>query len=226
MKLDSIIRRASRLTLLLALGCVIPCAPAVAQAAAQDKPPRAYSIQLPPQPDYSPFEWMIGDWTGKTTGKGAQGDVLLSFAYQLGKSFMILREEVSLPAAKDAPATHESLMGILSPGAPGAFEMNLYSSNGFVSRYRVTARHGEIDFQPDGGPLPPPGWLFRRAFRQVNSSQCQASVEVAPPGKAFFNYYTANLSRVTPVATDAAPAAKPADKTDETSKNKAISAPQ
>lgn len=222
MKSTSTMHRICTIVLLTALGCVL--AGATAFAAAQDKAPRSYAIQLPPQPDYSSFEWLIGDWTGKTTGKGAQGDVLLSFAYELGKRFMILREEVSLPAAKDAPAMHESLMGILSAAPSGDFEMNIYSSSGFVSRYLVTARHGEIDFQPAGGPLAPPGWLFRRIFRQVNSSTCQISVAVAPPQREFFNYYTANLSRVTPVAADATPAPRPTENTNETSKNKAISA--
>lgn len=223
MKSTSTIRRVYTIAVLAALGCVLTGA--CAFAAGQDKAPRSYTIQLPPQPDYSSFEWLIGDWTGKTAGKGVQGDVLLSFAYELGKRFMILREEVSLPASKDAPASHESLMGILSASPSGDFEMNIYSSSGFVSRYLVTARRGEIDFQPSGGPLAPPGWLFRRVFRQVNPGQCQTSVAVAPPERAFFNYYTANLSRVTPVAANNTPDAKGTLNTDDTSKNKAISAP-
>lgn len=182
----------------MALCAALFCAIAGAPLPAQQKNPRSYSIQLPPQPDYSAFSWLIGDWTGKTLGKGAPGEVLLSFAYELGKRFMILREEVSLPATKTAPATHESLMGVLSANAAGGFEMNLYSSSGFVSRYLVTARSNEIDFQPDGGSLPPPGWLFRRIFRQTSPGQCVESVAVAPPQRAFFDYYTANLSRVTP----------------------------
>lgn len=197
------------------------CALAGAPLPAQQKTPRAYTIQLPPQPNYSPFAWLIGDWTGKTDGKGAEGEVLLSFAYELGERFMILREEVSLPATKATPATHESLMGVISSNTAGGFEMNLYSSSGFVSHYLVTARQGEIDFQPDGGPLAPPGWLFRRVFRQTSSGQCVESVAVAPPQRAFFDYYSATLSRVTPApaAANAASNSQPANKKNETSKN-------
>lgn len=144
------------------------------------------------------MRWLLGDWMGKTTGKGPEGQVLLSVAYELGKRFMTLREEVSLPAVKGVPATHESLMGILNPGPSGGLELNLYSSSGFITRYRVTVKHGEIDFSPDGGAIPPPGWLFRRSLRHTSPGQCVESVDVAPPQQAFFNYYTANLSRVTP----------------------------
>lgn len=175
----------------------------------QRKAPPAYTIQMPPEPDYSPFTWLLGDWTGKTSGKGAQGEVLLSFSYELGKRFMILREEVSLPASKSAPAMHESLMGILSATASGGFEMTLYSSSGFVSRYAVTARSGAIDLQPDGGPLAPPGWLFRRAFRQASADGCQESVTVAPPQGTFFTYYTAALSRITPAPANTPSSAQP-----------------
>ncbi|MGH9378468.1 MAG: hypothetical protein ACRD1I_06685 [Terriglobia bacterium] len=200
--------------LCVALFCVLGSG----QLSASEKTPDAYTIQLPPQPNYSGFEWLVGDWTGKTIGKGPQGEVLLSVAYELGKRFMIFREEVSLPATKAAPSSHESLMGILSVNAGGGFEMNLYSSSGFVSHYFVTARHGEIDFLPDGGSLPPPGWLFRRVFRHTNPEQCVESVAVAPPQQAFFNYYTANLSRVTPAtAASAASNSQPKQKKNETS---------
>lgn len=182
----------------------------------QEKAPPAYTIQMPPQPDYSPFTWLLGDWTGKTGGKGVQGEVLLSFSYELGKRFMVLREEVSLPASKNAPATHESLMGILSATASGGFEMTLYSSSGFVSRYAVTARSGEIDLQPDGGSLTPPGWLFRRVFRQASADECQESVTVAPPQRAFFTYYTAALSRITPAPANTPSPSQPNKDLDKT----------
>jgi hypothetical protein len=164
---------------------------------ARQKTPDTYIIQLPPRADYSPMNWLLGDWTGKTSGKGEQGQVLLSASYDLDKRFMVLREEISLPATKTAPATRESLMGIVSAGAGGSYEMNLYSSSGFVTHYRVTAKHGEIDFSPEGGFLAPAGWLFRRVLRHTNPGQCVESVDVAPPQQAFFNYYTATLSRVT-----------------------------
>ncbi|MGH9449904.1 MAG: hypothetical protein ACRD11_05105 [Terriglobia bacterium] len=193
----------------LALAAMFALLPALLFA--RHKAGESYTIQIPPQPDYSALDWLLGEWTGKTTGKGAQGEVLLSVSYELGKRFMLFREQVSLPATGKAPATHEGVMGILNATAAGGFEMNLYSSNGFVSHYRVNVNHGKIGFSPEGGALPPPGWLFRRVFRHTNPGECTETVEVAPPQGSFFNYYTADLFQVTPAA--AAPA-KPSGKID------------
>lgn len=187
--------------------CVISlCALASSPLAARKKAPVTYSIQLPPAPDYSSVDWLAGDWAGRTRGHGSQGQVLLSVSYALDKRFMIFREELSLPAVKGAPATHESLMGILSSGASG-YVMDLYSSNGFITRYRVTIEHGEIDFNPEGGAVPPSGWLFRRVIKHTNGGECTESVDAAPPGKRFFNYYTADLSQVTPASSGGSKAA-------------------
>lgn len=177
------------LLILLALVCV--------PLFAREKLPQTYTLQTPPEPDYSGIQWLVGDWAGKTTGPGPQGQVLLNVAYQLGKRFLLMREEVSLPATKNAPATHESLMGILNGGASGqGLNLNLYSSSGFVTHYRVIVKNGEVTFQPEGGMLPPPGWLFRRIITHTSPGQCVERVEVAPPGKSFFEYYTADLSQV------------------------------
>jgi hypothetical protein len=164
---------------------------------AAQKGPNTYTIPTPSPTDYSKLQWLIGDWSGMTVGKGSQGKVLLSASYALGKRFIILREQLSLPATKTAPATEERLMGILSGGASrSGYDLVLYSSNGFVTRYEVSINTGTIVFNPEGGLAPPPGWLFRRAIRETNHDQCVETVDVAPPGQPFFNYYTANLSNV------------------------------
>lgn len=188
---------------LLAGFCLIGvCVPPLRPAQAVQKPPSTYTIPLPPQPDYSALQWLMGAWAGKTGGKGVQGQVLLSLAYALGKRFLILREQVTLPATKSAPETHEGFMGIVRGGISGhAYDLALYSTNGFVTHYRISLDHEAIIFSPEGGPVPPQGWLFRRSIRRTSASQCVESVDAAPPGMPFFNYYTARLSRVIPGAT-------------------------
>lgn len=205
-----IVRRLSRT--LLALALTFGLGSPIAMAA--QKPAKSYTIATPPEPNYSQFDWLLGEWTGKTNGKKAPGQVLLSVSYELGKRFMTFREQLALPPVGDTPATHEGLMGILHTTAAGGFELTMYSSNGFISHYQVAVKHGEIDFTPAGGPLPPPGWLFRRIFKHTNPGECTETVEVAPPQGAFFKYYTAELTQVTPAVTSqpkAAPKGSPAD---------------
>ncbi|MGH9430505.1 MAG: hypothetical protein ACRD3T_03080 [Terriglobia bacterium] len=181
---------------------------------AGQKNPTIYTIPLPPKPDFSNLQWLIGAWSGKTTGSKAAGAVHLSFAYTLNQRFLQFQGDVSLPATKTAPASHESWVGILSQGsAPGAFALRLFTSNGFMTRYQVTVADNQVFFNPEGGPLPPQGWLFRWIFAQVGPDVCTQTVDVAPPAKSFFNYYSAKLSR-SPAANTAsrAPAAAPAAK--------------
>ena len=193
-----------RVAILTAL-CLAGLAGVPAPAGAKEKPAKTYTIPTPPKPDFAQLDWLIGDWSGKTQGRNAQGDVHFSAAYQFDKRFMVLREEVSLPATSNAPATNESWMGILTgAGQDGRYEFNLYSSTGFVMRYAVTIDEGGLYFNQRGGEDPPPGWLFRRVFEHTNPTEFTETVRVAPPNQAFFDYYSAKLTRT------AAPPAKSA----------------
>lgn len=172
---------------------LLPGPPALA---AKDKPAKVYEIPVPPKPDFSSLDWFVGEWTGKTQGRSPQGEIRLSVEYTLERRFMILREEISLASSKTAPGTSESWMGILSPNrGDSGFALRVFSSTGFITRYRVTVDADEIRFHPEGGEHPPPGWLFRRVVTRSSDTEFDESVQAAPPGKAFFDYYTARFSR-------------------------------
>ena len=171
----------------------------LAAGAQKDKAPATYSIPLPARPDFSPFAWIIGDWAGYSTtpqaAKEAQGRVHLTLSYTLDKRFILVNEDVSLPGGQNAPAQHESWMGLVGAGLSGSgFVMHAFSSTGFMTNYQVTVTDGEVRFDPEGGPNPPPGWLFRRVITRLGSGYFSESVQVAPPGKEFFDYYTAKLT--------------------------------
>jgi hypothetical protein len=163
---------------------------------AKEKPPVTYRIPLPSKPDFSPLEWLLGEWIGKTTGRGPQGEVRLSIAYDLDKRFMIFREQVSLAATATVPASGESWMGILSADRSGTgLALRTYSSTGFITRYRVTTEEGQVSFNPEGGEQQPPGWLVRRTLERLGDAELAETVQMAPPNRPFFDYYTAKLTR-------------------------------
>jgi hypothetical protein len=56
----------------------------------------------------------------------------------------------------------------------------------------------ETHINPEGGDQPPPGWLFRTVIKRTSPQEFVETVQVAPPNKSFFDYYTAKLSRLTP----------------------------
>jgi hypothetical protein len=88
-------------------------------------------------------------------------------------------------------------MGILGASPDGVgYILRTFSSTGFIARYRVMVEGPEIRFNPEGGEKPPPGWLFRRLIQRTGVGELSDDVQVAPPGKSFFDYYSAKLSRV------------------------------
>jgi hypothetical protein len=168
---------------------------------AKDKPPVQYEIPIPTTPDFSELDWMQGRWAGKTGPESPSGDVQLSVSPDLEKHFLVFRGEVSLAATPTTPMAKESWMGILSAGANGSeFILRVFSSTGFITRYRMVVDGAEIRLHPEGGDSPPPGWLFRRIWTRTGPDEFAETVQAAPPAKAFFDYYTAKFVRVRPPA--------------------------
>jgi hypothetical protein len=173
---------------------LILLAPAV--LAAGDKHPSTYRIPLPPKPDFSSIEWMIGNWAGRMDRHSPQGEIHLSVAYDLDQRVMVFRENVSLAATGEIPANDESSIGILSRAPSGdSFLLQVFASTGFVSQYRVTVAGPEVDFTPDGGSQTPPGWLSRRIIQRGDVDGFTETVQMAPPLKPFFDYYSAAFTR-------------------------------
>lgn len=183
----------------LILTVILPLAGA--PVAAKDKPPVQYQISIPTLPDYSSLDWLLGQWTGKTLPNSPSGEAHLSVSSDLGKRFLIFRGDVSLAATPTVPAMKESWMGILSASTNGpGFALRVFASTGFITRYRLTMDGPELHLNPEGGDSPPPGWLFRRIWVRTGPDELTETVQVAPPGKAFFDYYAARFSRVAPPA--------------------------
>lgn len=183
-------------------------------ASQKDKTPPTYDIPLPARPDFSPLAWLIGDWAGHAmdpaTGKETAGIVHLTVSYDLDKRFLLVHEEVSLPAGKTAPALHEVWTGFLNADPTGGgFVLHTFSSTGFISQYHVTVSDDHVTFDPQGGANPPPGFLFRRVIARLAPGFFSEKVEVAPPGGAFFPYYGAELTAVLEPKPAKPPAASP-----------------
>src|SRR5208337_3618656 len=96
--------------IILVLACLVQAAPLTAK----EKAPTIYQIPLPPKPDFSTVDWLVGEWTGKTTDQRTPGEIHLSVSYQLDKRVMLLRGATSLQATKTSPAMKESWLGILT----------------------------------------------------------------------------------------------------------------
>ena len=197
-------KRAIGQALLIALAFLAP-----AILFAKEKQPQTYRIPQPPAPDFSSLEWLVGNWTGQMGKHSPQGEIHLSVSYELDGRVMVFKEKVALQASGEIPANSETSVGILSPSPSGdTFILQVYSTTGFVSRYRVNVSGSEIDFTPDGGIQPLPGWLSRRIIQRGDVDGFTETVQMAPPLKPFFDYYTAAFTRE---AAKASPKAAHAD---------------
>ena len=173
----------------------------------QGQAPGPIQIPIPTLPDFSALDWLQGRWTGKTLPNSPPGEVRLSVSPDLEKHFLVFRGEVSLAATPTVPAIKESWMGILSASPEGdGFILRVFSSTGFITRYRMTVDGAEIHLNPEGGDSPPPGWLFRRIWVRTGPDEFSETVQAAPPGKAFFDYYAAKFARVPRSARKTTPA--------------------
>jgi hypothetical protein len=193
------------------------CALALATAAAKQKPPVQYQIPTPPLPDFSALDWLMGDWAGKTLPNSPPGELRLSVNYDLEKHFVVFHGETSLAATPTVPASNESWIGILSasPDRKG-FILQIFSSHGFMTRFRLTMEEAEVHLNPEGGDSPPPGWLFRRVWARTGPDEFSETVQAAPPGKPFFDYYSVKFTRV---VSPSKPAPEPVKSAPETPKN-------
>jgi len=182
------------ISIILALACLVGTAP----GDSKEKSPAIYQIPLPERPDFSAVDWLVGDWTGRTTDQRIQGELHLSVSYQLDRHVILFRGDTTLQATKTSPPAKESWLGVLTPDRrAGGFLLRMFSSTGFITRYRLTVDGQEIHINPEGGDQPPPGWLFRTVIKRTNPQEFVETVQVAPPTKSFFDYYTAKLNRLT-----------------------------
>ncbi len=171
----------------------------VATLTAKERQPATYQIPLPPTPDFSSIDWLLGEWSGKTGEHDSlSGDFRFSVSYELDKRIMFLRGQASFKATAASLATEESWIGIIvyDRGSNG-FLLRMYSSKGFITRYRLAVEGPEIRINPEGGEQPPVGWLFRAIIHRTDSEELIETVQAAPPARPFFDYYTVKLSRVT-----------------------------
>jgi len=164
----------------------------------KDKAPVVHRIPLPPRPDFSELDWVIGEWEGKTAGKSPVGEIRLSVSLDLDNRYLILHGEEKLDATPDLPEYKESWLGVLTEDPMGVgFILRMFSDTGFMTRYRATLATGTLTFNQEGGELPPPGWLFRRIIQRTDLGELLLTVQVAPPRKPFFDYYSSVLKRKT-----------------------------
>ena len=140
-------------------------------------------LAAPPDAQWKPFEFLLGDWVGEGTG----GAGAFSFEPALGGKVLV---------RKNHSGEHEDMLVVSrkSPAAP--YRATYWDNEGHVMEYTVTATDAPATllFVSDANPNEP---RFRLTYTQTARGAVSIVFEIAPPGKpeAFGKYLEGRARR-------------------------------
>jgi hypothetical protein len=134
-----------------------------------------------PKPDWTPYQFLIGEWVGEGGGMPGQGTGGFTFTLDLQNQILIRRNFADYPATKDKPASrHDDLMVIHQSGDAPA-KADYWDNEGHVIHYTVTvATDTFLVFLSDSIPSAP---RFRLSYRTVSGGKVRITFDIASPAK-------------------------------------------
>ncbi len=150
---------------------------------------------LAPPPDWSAWQFLIGDWVGE--GSGVSGEAVggFSFGYDLQQRILVRKNFADYPATPTHPAfSHTDLMIIYSEN--DTTRAVYFDNEGHVIHYTITLSpdSGQFVFLSDTQPAAP---RFRFTYTKITVGRVKIRFDIAPPGEpgAFAPYLTATARR-------------------------------
>ena len=141
------------------------------------------------------LDYMIGRWTGTSSGEPGEGTVERECKLLLNDRFLECRSTVTYPP-QEKNAKGEVHV-----------ELSLYSFDRKSGKLRLRQFHGEgfVNTYEEGEPLIfttvqieniPPGYRARETTRQRDPDSIEETFELAEPGKEFAVYSVSTLRRM------------------------------
>ncbi len=155
------------------------------------------SFAQAPAVDWSPLNFLLGDWVGQGSGQPGQGSGGSSFSLDLQKRVMVRKNWAQYPATKDRPAfLHEDLMITYLASEKEPFQAIYFDNEGHVIHYaiQVSADESSFQFLSNASANSP---RFRLTYIKTGPNRMNVKFEIAPPGKpdSFSTYITAEIRR-------------------------------
>jgi hypothetical protein len=158
-------------------------------------------VQAPPSDPLAPLRFLIGEWTGTSSGRPGNGTARRT--YELTLSGRVLRVEnrvVYPPQEKNEKGeTHDDLGLITFDRGRQRFVYRQANVEGFVNTYvsdPVTLESKTIVFTTESIENIPPGWRARETYLVTGPDTFVERFELAEPGKDFTLYSEVVLARV------------------------------
>ena len=143
---------------------------------------QAQAQQSYSKPDWSAFQFLLGEWTGEGSGDPGQGNGIFTFSLDLQDHILIRRNQSDYPeTTTHAAFSHNDLMVIYQ--APGQSVHAIYFDNeGHTIQYNtnISDNGKSITFTSDSLPAVP---RFQLTYTSLSDDSLRITFEIAPPAK-------------------------------------------
>jgi hypothetical protein len=143
---------------------------------------QARAQQSSPKPDWSAFQFLLGEWTGEGSGNPGQGSGIFSFSLDLQDHIIIRRNQSDYPETKaHAAFSHNDLMVIYqATGQP--IRATYFDNEDHIIQYNINiSENGKsITFISDSLPARP---RFRLTYTSLSDDSLLITFEIAPTAR-------------------------------------------
>jgi hypothetical protein len=177
----------------LLIGCLWSAATpsSIAQAPVKDDP-------------WSPVRFLVGEWTGESTGEPGQGTVKRTYRFVLGDKFLHEQNVSTYPPQPKNPKgeVHEHWAFFSYDRARKALVLRQLHQESFVNQYVMLAeaKAGTVVFETEALENLPRGWKARESYEVVSPNEFVETFELAEPGAEFKLYSRSRFKRVSGTA--------------------------
>jgi hypothetical protein len=149
------------------------------------------------KPDWSAFQFLLGEWTGEGNGDPGQGNGIFTFSLDLQEHILVRRNQSDYPETKaHAAFSHNDLMVIYQE--PGKSACAIYFDNeDHTIHYNINiSENGKsITFISDSIPARP---RFQLTYTSLSDDSLLVTFEIALPAKLnnFSKYLEGRAHRI------------------------------
>jgi len=143
--------------------------------------------------DWTPIQFLIGEWTGQGAGEPGKSTGAFSFAPDLQGRILVRKSFAEYPAADGKPASrHDDLLIVYRDEVSHQLRALYFDSEGHVIPYAVQTITNGVVFTSENGRE---AARYRLTYTSVSADRMKMKFEVASPGRGLATYLDAEMRR-------------------------------